>query len=179
MGFCSIEPYNLKIDSNNQVLCSWLNHQQTTIWQNTAISKKIFAVGYDCFVVYASIFVGQIFVVLCSPSTNYILHPFANRFNDWRDTTMLLERCPLDLFALIMYAQNDEIYCWRLYINVKCTWIGGFLAVCYVWYQHHFLMNMIVLLNDRQHSTTKVIKSTDQVTTGLGRLVRLVSTSCS
>jgi hypothetical protein len=32
-------------------------------------------------------------------------------------------------------------------------------------------MNMIVLLNDRQHSTTKVIKSTDQVTTGLGRLV--------
>ena len=34
------------------------------------------------FMVYAAYFVGQIFVVLCSPSTNYILHPFANRFND-------------------------------------------------------------------------------------------------
>jgi hypothetical protein len=148
-------------------------------------SKKIFAVGWDCFVVYAAIFVGQIFVVLCSPSTNYILHPFSNRFNNWRDTTMLLERYNfISLLWLCMHTMTKStVDSYTLTWSVRGLGASWLCATSSFWYQHHFLMNMIVLLNDRHHSTTKVIKSTSQVTTGpticLGRLVRLVSTSCS
>jgi hypothetical protein len=62
-------------------------------------------------VVSVAIFVGRVLFLLCSPSTNYVLHLFADRFNDGRDTTMLLERYPLYLLiTLMIYAHNDYLF---------------------------------------------------------------------